>query len=196
MKIFSLRISRGEGGVPGASSIGAAGSQEFSLEEEGGGQWQNIQNAPVPSPCSFLSPLLHMHLSGVFFHPPWCNCWCFKSLILLENPSSSSSVSLLIPPSLIPSYSSSLSLPIPSPLSLNQPKFVSAMAHLGNCTCLALGLIFGQLMHSCHPKFKRGRTTVRNSSQGEAVTPSPCSRAALVIPAPVPACGSLITLHT
>lgn len=85
---------------------------------------------------------------------------------------------------LILSYSSSLSLPIPSPLSLSQPKFVSAMAHLGNCTRLALGLIFGRVIRSQHPQFKRGRTTVRNSSQGEAVTPSPCSRAALVIPAP------------
>lgn len=180
--------------MPAASVLQVAKIFPWKKEEGVNGKTSKMLQSPLPAPSSLLcSTCICL---GFFFHPPWCNCWCFESLILLENPSSSSSLSLLIPPSLIPSYSSSLSLPIPSPLSLNQPKFVSAMAHLGNCTCLALGLIFGQLMHSCHPKFKRGRTTVRNSSQGEAVTPSPCSRAALVIPAPVPACGSLITLHT
>lgn len=104
---------------------------------------------PLSAPSSLLcSTWICLGRGG--FHTPWCNCWLQQFyiyidmlyiarkafLFLLLSPSYSAS-SLLIPlpyPFLfflfIPLYSSSLSLLVPSPLSLNLSSFVSSMAHL------------------------------------------------------------------
>lgn len=125
--------------------------------------WWVLQEDASHTSASNIRCLLR---AAELHHPPWCGCYCFMSIMVC-------SPSLLGNSSPLSSYRGTLVL------------FSSSHSLAGNQNCSALVCICSQL-NLCNvltlPKFKHGRITMQNFSQGEAVTPVSCCRAPLVFP--------------